>query len=168
MRKTIPIIINLLWAGSLFCLSATEPSAYKLDEVRLRGTIVGFDSLASSGNITYAPQSQLLIVRINKMISGREQSRYIIVIYEYFASEDRFLPDLISGRQKRWEFVLSRRTSCDNPLAKIRYAKGFSLEGKEIFKVLRLEDNGGLDDVPDSKILPCYEVRTEGLKLLRH
>ena len=167
MRRTIPIIINLLWAGSILCISAAEPSFCKEDELRVKGTIVGFDSLASAGNITYAPQSQLLVVRINKTISGREQSRYIIVVYEYFASEDKFLPDLVSGNKKRWEFMLSRRASCDNPLMKIRYAKGFSLDGKEIFKVLRLEDTGGLDDIPESKILPCYEVTTNGLKPLR-
>jgi hypothetical protein len=138
----------------------------KKRKIKIIGTVIGFDSFAATGNLTFAPQSQLLIVRIDKSLKGKEKAQYIKIIYEYFSSEDTFLPNLISSEKKQWKFNLVKENSCDSSLQEVKYGKSTSLDGKEEIKFLRLKDIGGLKNISESIELPCYILKSDGLKLI--
>jgi hypothetical protein len=131
-------------------------------------TVIGYDRLAEAGNLTSAPQSQLLIARVDKILKGKEKAKYIKIIYEYFSSEETHLKALLSDEKHQWKFVLSRNKRCDSTLKEAKYAKGIALDGaKEIMPVLLLKDVGGLEAISESTNLPCYSLKSDGIKSQR-
>ncbi|HEX8286725.1 MAG TPA: hypothetical protein VF556_01940 [Pyrinomonadaceae bacterium] len=168
MNKTKGSIFSL--ATLVFCSSfaiaqVAEPIPdVKKKNIKIVGKVVGFDSLAALSNITYAPQSQLLILRIDNLLKGKEKARHIKIVYEYFSTEAAYLSELLSDKNQKWKLNIARDASCDSTLKESKYSKSYSIDNKEELLINRLKDVDGLENIPENTKLPCYILKNNGIK----
>ena len=166
MKNIFISLIFLILIGLCCHPMNAQSGSDKNEKVKIIGTVIGFDGLAATGNLTNAPQSQLLIVRVDKSFKGREKAKYIKIIYVYFESVDTSLFNLTSIERNQWKFRLSKDNSCDSSLKDVKYGKSTSLNGKEEISFLRLKGVAELHDIYEMTKLPCYILRSDGLELI--
>ena len=120
-------------------------------ELVIVGWVVAYDERASLANITSAPQLQILIVRIAKRLAGREESRYLKVVYEYMQNEAKLPSEVFDGKTQ-WRFALMKTTvqdqRCRSPLQGLKRITGT-----------------GNEEVPSETSLPCYALRSGDFKV---
>lgn len=158
----------LLLALSVIALSALMVLANEGREKRLVivGTVAGYDQLSSLVSLTSVPQSQLLIVRVKKQIKGREELRYIKVIYKYGANEGPLPKDIFDGTSQ-WRFTLTRDHSCDCLARDLLSEQSKTEDGTEA-TLPRLKRTNTTEKTPDNANLPCYILRPNDLKPSSH
>ncbi len=127
------------------------------------GTVIAYDQLLPLTNITSAPQSQVLLVRIEKRIQGRESAGYVKIVYEYGADEPS-LPKGIFDGKSQWRFLLKRDGRCDSSLREMKAAKSQTKEGEEV-TLPHLKFTDETERLPDDTILPCYVLKPGSYQL---
>jgi hypothetical protein len=121
------------------------------------GTVIAYDQLLPLINITSAPQSQVLLVRIEKRIKGRESAVYVKVVYEYGGDEPS-LPKGIFDGKSQWRFLLKRDGRCDSSLREMKAGKPQSKEGEEV-TLPHLKFTDETEVLADDTNLPCYVLK---------
>ena len=121
------------------------------------GTVIAYDQLVPLTNITSAPQSQLLLVRIERRIKGRETARYIKVVYKYGVDEAS-LPETVFDGKSRWRFILKRDRSCDSSVGQMKAAKHETKERDEVM-LPHLKFTSETKGLEDNTNLPCYVLK---------
>ena len=124
--------------------------------LKIVGAVVAYNQVAALVNITDAPQQQVLVVRADKALSGKEAGQYLKVIYKYGANEAS-LPDEVFNGKSRWQFNLTRDCGCDSSLA-----EGQSKSENEIALPMWKQTVEG-EELPQNVKLPCYVLRPKGL-----
>ena len=117
------------------------------------GTVVAYDQLISLTNITSAPKSQVLIVRIARRIKGPKNRSYIKVIYKYAANESPLPQNMFDGNNQ-WRFILTRDFRCDSTLREMKPI--VTTQGQAI---PRLKFTREKDLIQDGVSLPCYVLK---------
>jgi hypothetical protein len=160
------LIIIVSMFAFIFSSLSEKAEAGRKSRLVITGTVVGYDQLMPLTSITSAPQVAVLIVRVDKRISGREKSRYIKVVHRRLYGGEAELPSEIFDSKKRWRFKLSRQPSCDSSLQELESAKGKIEDGAEV-SVPRLKRTSGaeVEDIPTDVVLPCYELHPRDFKL---
>ena len=124
--------------------------SHKNDQIEMGVKVVGYDELAPLMNLTSAPQIEVLIVRVMKLIKGKEQSDYIKVIYQHLHNQPDLPKEFFDSRHL-WRFTLTRASSddlsCKGPLPRLRPATGAETE-----------------QLPGNTSLPCYILRPGGFR----
>jgi hypothetical protein len=109
------------------------------------GVPVGCDALAPLANLTFGIQIEILIVRVERSISGKERSHYLKVVYQHLHGQPD-LPREIYERQSLWQFALTRASkddgSCTGTLSDITPMPGTQPER-----------------FPRDDSIPCYVLR---------
>ncbi len=156
--------LMLLLALSVIALCGLTVLANERREKQLVivGTVAGYDQFLSLVNLTSAPQVQLLIVRVEKRIKGREESRYIKVIYKY-GTDEPSLPEEIFNGKSQWRFTLTRDHSCDCSVREMQ-SKQIEGEGGAEATLPRLKRTNATEEIPNNANLPCYALRPSDLK----
>jgi hypothetical protein len=129
------------------------------------GTVIAYDPLQALTNITSAPQSQVLVVRIEKRIKGRESAGYLKVVYEY-GGDQPSLPKGIFDGKSQWRFVLKRDGRCDSSLKEMKAAKPQSREEEKV-TLPHLKFTDEEERLPDDTTLPCYVLKPGSYRLLK-
>lgn len=150
---SVVVALSIPFIKSTNEIYGLRPEAQLLEAV---GTVVAYDQLVPLTNITWVPQSQVLLVRISKNIKGRAAGRYIKVVYKYAAS-DSPLPQSIFDGDTEWRFILKRDVSCDSSLREMKAIKPQAREGE--ITVPRLKFKSETKMVEDEVSLPCYVLR---------
>ncbi|MEZ5429422.1 MAG: hypothetical protein R2747_24475 [Pyrinomonadaceae bacterium] len=188
--KKILFFVFIIFAVNLFNQITWAQKSPKPDRIKVEGSIVAVDALAPLFNITFAIQQGFYIFRIEKLKKGNEKSLYLKVKYLYYPGPSPLLSDLGEGGKNKWMLKLERDRDCDSDLEEMSYYRSFIVEKtdektleklvekrasgsdlsgdgvKEGPKVIRLKDTGGLAGVPKGEKLPCYVLKTEGIKFL--
>jgi hypothetical protein len=120
------------------------------------GSVVAYDQLVPLTNITSAPQSQVLLVRIAKRIKGQEVGPYIKVVYKYGVGEPSLPQEIFDGKSQ-WRFILKRDGSCDSSLEEMKATKPQTKEGEVTLP--RLKFTSGTEGLGDEASLPCYVLK---------
>ena len=118
-----PYQMSVKWEGTP--LSKESAKIYKStarQSLEVIGNVVAYDQLVSLANITPAPQSEVLLVRVAKRIKGQEVGPYIKIVYTYWANQRSLPPDVFDGKSQ-WRFSLKREEKCDSSLAEMKAAK---------------------------------------------
>ena len=140
-------VLLLIYASSAIFANGRRQRKH---ELVVAGSVVGYDELIPLANITSAPQLQILIVRVGKRMKGREESRYIKVVYEHMQNEPK-LPDEVFDGKRQWRFALMKPSaqdhSCKGPLQGLKQTTGVDAE-----------------KIPGDASLPCYVLRPGDLK----
>lgn len=149
-EMTMPLIIVLLVVCASSAIFAAGGRLRK-EELVVTGRVVSYDQLVSLANITSAPQLQVLIVRVAKRVKGREESRYIKVVYKHMQNEAKLPSEVFDGKS-HWRFRLMKAAtqdhSCKGPLQGLKRTSGAETE-----------------DLPSDTSLPCYLLRPGDLKV---
>jgi hypothetical protein len=121
---------------------------------RVVATYVTFVDLV---RLTDLPNVETLIVRIERVIKGKQQSRFIKIRYQCWEGEPS-LPDSILDSTKRLRFSLSRDHSCDSSLGKMKGAKPATQKGAEVaFPYFKFTSE--TEGLTDDTNLPCYVLK---------
>lgn len=149
-RLTMRLIVVLSFVFASSIIFADHGGREK-GEVLIVGSVVAYDERVSLANITSAPQLQILIVRIVKRLKGREESRYVKVVYEHMPNEGKLPSEVFDGKWQ-WRFELMKAAvqdqRCKGPLQGLKRTTG--AEGEQI---------------PSDTSLPCYLLRSGDLKV---
>jgi hypothetical protein len=157
-KKLIAIFLPALFVMN----SLVEVRAKNTERLELSGTIVGFDFLSSVINL-YEPFDSpthrlILLVRVDKLSKGQEQSRYLLVHYKYWYYEKIRLSEAIRSGVEQWRVKLTREAKCDAKLRDILYTNVKTENGTKLSPQPRLiRTSGGHDeDFPLDTTMPCY------------
>ena len=81
--KHIIRIIIMLLSISTAPAASSSGKRQETDQLVITGRVVAYDQLIALSNITSAPALEVLLVRVETRLKGREDSRLIKVKYEY-------------------------------------------------------------------------------------
>ena len=152
-------VLFLIVALVIACINPTTGVGSlrsKKQSLEAIGTVVAYDQLVSLTNITSAPQSQVLLVRIAKRIKGQKVGPYIKVVYKYGANEPS-LPQEIFDGESQWRFILKRDNGCDSLLGEMKATKPQTKEGQVTLP--RLKFTRETEGLRDEARLPCYVLK---------
>jgi hypothetical protein len=127
--------------------------------------IIAYDQYAPLMSITAAPQSQPLLVRLQKRIRGRENSPYIKVVYRYGINE-MSLPEKLYDGKSLWRFILMRDHDCDSSLREMSLVKNTHKQEQGNVTLPRLNFVNETESPRNDVILPCYELRPSNFALV--
>lgn len=188
--KKLLVFIFILFFVNLFNQIARSQEVSKPGKIKVEGNVVAIDALAPMEGLTFGMQQEIFIFRIEKLIQGNEDSRYIKVKYVYYSNASPLVSGLLKGGVNKWKIKLERDQNCDSNLEEMSFSKSYVVENinkemlekmvekmadgsdasvdgvKEGPKILRLKDTGGLADVPKSRKIPCYILKPESIKSL--
>lgn len=129
----------------------------KGERLTVTGTVVAYEQSALRlAKLTFVPRTERLIVRVDKRIKGREDSRYIKVVYT-FGTDEPSLPDAIYAGGNRWRFTLTRDRSCDGAVQD----PTSNTDAKAGAQIPQLQRTPGAEAeaIPTDSSLPCYALR---------
>lgn len=156
-------VASLILAGAMVpAICAT--SLYGRHDLIVLGRVVAYDQLSSLMDITTAPRLEVVIVRIDKRIQGREDSRYVQVRYRHLGDDTR-LPSEVFDSKNRWRFVLVRDNSCDASFRVLQHTKVKPADETEIsLPHFKPTVGAETEEIPLDQTLPCYLLRPGALK----
>ena len=126
------------------------------------GPVVAYErSVLQLAQLTFVPNKEVVIVRVDKLLKGREPARYLKVVYNYGTDEPAFEKEIFDSR-KQWRFRLKRDQSCDSSIGQMKSVEPQSKEGPA---VSGLKFTSETDVLPDETSLPCYELKPGDYKL---
>lgn len=156
---TTKYLLSVAVALLIACIQPTNEIyglQLEMQSLEAVGIVVAYDQFVSLTNITWVPQSQVLLVRISKSIKGRAEGPYIKVVYKY-APNDSPLPQNIFDGNDHWRFTLKRDISCDSSLREMRAIKSQTV--KEDIDLPRLKFKNGTEKPGEEVTLPCYVLK---------
>jgi hypothetical protein len=163
MKKLIFLLITIF---SFTCFDLSKVClAQKKEKLKATGEVVGFDRFASLTNITSAPQSRTLIVKLNKLIKGKQSHPYTIVVYKSWGGEPLLPEEMFNGKSK-WKFKLTSENSCDSTWKDITSLEN-SQENQDFKGNSRFEWIPVKPDVADNANLPCYIFGYKDYKMIK-
>jgi hypothetical protein len=132
------------------------------------GTVVAYDQPVSGlAMLTSVPMEQILIVRLDRSINRKQESKYIKLSFRRWFNEPE-LPSGILNSKNKWRFSLTRDINCDGSTRELQSDRSRTEEGKGVvLQRLRRTSGAEKEEVPDALILPCYVLRPGGLRRIR-
>jgi hypothetical protein len=106
-----------------------------------------------------------LIVRLNKVIEGKEESQYILIKYKWRLKD--YPTSLDTENESQWEFSLKKDNSCNKSLREIQYALFADDKGKinGLLPALKRKQGAETEQLPFSVTLPCYQINYKNSKI---
>ena len=136
-------------------------------KLKIIGTIIDYDgSVSRALGTAEGVKYEILLVRVDKVLNGKEKSNYIRVNYVY-GYDIPPLPDEIFKGIKQWSFELKRDTDYDAPLREMLYVEAKDENGKELPPVPVLVRVPGAENekLPtEDTIIPTYKLISGKLK----
>ncbi len=130
-------------------------------KLKIIGTVIGYDgSVSRSLGVAEGMKYEILLVRVDKVLKGKEKSKYIRINYVY-GYDIPPLPDEIFDGVKQWSFELKRDTDYDDPLREMLYVRAEDEKGKELPPVPVLARVPGAENekLPtEDTIIPAYKL----------
>lgn len=147
----IAVLLMLAYPVSLVHGTNKEPT------LTIVGPVIAYErSVTRLTQLTFVPNTEVLIVRVDKLIKGQEQAHYLKVVYRYGTDEPSLAREVFESRNQ-WRFKLKRDRNCDSSVGQMKPEKIQGKEGKDvILSGLKFTSTEGL---PDDTNLPCYELR---------
>jgi hypothetical protein len=161
LRKLAVVAILFFANAPAYAQGAVKARADR-PMLRVVGTVVGFDP---SSNLVLGFESlrgDLLLVRVDKVLAGKEKAKYIKIHYQYFPGEPP-LPRKMFEHKTQWCFWIKREPYDDYPLRQLLYTEARDESGKVLPPDVRMERVPGMENEqlpPENTILPAYEIRS--------
>lgn len=122
------------------------------------GPVVAYErSVTRLAQLTFVPNTEVLIVRVDKLIKGQEQSHYLKVVYRYGTDEPSLAKEIFDSRSQ-WRFRLKRDRNCDSSVGQMKSVKAQIREGEEV-TLSGLKFIGETEGLADDTNLPCYVLK---------
>jgi hypothetical protein len=143
----------------LFIGSVAYASKPKGSDLELAGTIVAVENLFGHIYSSDKINTSYLIVRVDRIIKGQEDSPFILVRYKW-RLKDKLDP--FSKHATHWEINLTRAKGCSKTLRELQYVE-FGSQEKTSGIMPRFRRTWGTEFelLPFDVSLPCYESRDD-------
>src|SRR5690349_3038411 len=126
------------------------------------GPVVAYErSVTQLAQLTFVPNREVVIVRVDKLVKGREQARYLKVVYNYGTDEPSLMKEILNS-QKQWRFRLKRDQSCDSSIGQMKTVEPATKEGALVSGLKFISET---EVLPDETSLPCYELKPGDYKV---
>jgi hypothetical protein len=162
MRDIFRLFVWFIFAG--FLVSACFAQSKNSKKLTIEGTVVARERLYGHIYDGEKIEPKLLVVRVDKTISGNTGARHILVDYQW-RMDDKDTP--YDGEYpSRWTFKLSAEKICETSLERIQFVE-FGRD--EITGILpRFNRSWDLRPEPlDLKVqLPCYKLKRGNFSLI--
>ena len=146
------VIITLLNPMSLARGTNKEPM------LTIVGPVIAYErSVTRLAKLTFVPNTEVLIVRVDKLRQGQEHAQYLKVVYRYGTDEPSLAKEVLDSRSQ-WRFTLKRDRSCDSSVGQMKSVKTQTKEGEEVI-LSGLKFINETERLADNTNLPCYELR---------
>lgn len=134
------------------------------EQLKITGKVVAYDPSTSLISLTSAPKLEILVVRIEERVKGREESRYVKVLYKHMENNPT-LPERVFDGKSLWSFALRREPSCDGPMKALPSLRSHTGDGSDM-PLPRLKRTLGAESekITDETNLPCYSLRSSDLR----
>lgn len=153
------ILIVLIGLFFLFGISSTKVIA-KTD-LEIKGNVLGYSLSTTKTFSSFVFPTNPLLVKVSKIIKGKEKSEYIIVRLRG-ESKDYIVDNF--GVNKTLTFKLERYEGCDERIKDLMVFKDKDENGKIIETPQNFKFVSGINKelLSSRKIIPCYFVSQEG------
>ena len=122
------------------------------------GPVVAYErSVTRLAQLTFVPNTEVLIVRVDRLVKGQEQAPYLKVVYRYGTDEPSLAKEIFHSRSQ-WRFTLKRDSNCDSSVEQMKSVKTQIREGEEIV-LSGLQFTDETERLTDDTRLPCYVLR---------
>jgi len=161
------IILSILTIAVLTNSGVSAHIAEKGEKILIEGSVVAqFITAMTLTKFTGVKRSDIIIVRIDKLITGTEKSRYAITQYRYFDEGKMPLNDL-SDASKQWQFEMERDSTCDSTVRNLEDAgRKENREKESSLPYLKRTAGAESEKIPNDTILPCYVLQQRDVKLI--
>jgi hypothetical protein len=133
-------------------------------DLQAEGVVVGYDQLLPLINSPGVLQTQMLLVRVERVLKGHEKSRYIRVEYRYGSGQQPLATDMLE-RAKTMRLPLTRDSGCDGALKDVIYIKGERENGEKVEPLQRIKFlDKEAEGLPRNTVVPCYALYSSNLK----
>lgn len=160
-KQVVSTIVMLLVISTASAVSISG-KRQKRHKLVITGRVVAYNQLISLSNITSAPRLEVLLVRVETRIKGREDSRFIKVNYKYMG-DDMKLPIEVFDSKSKWRFALLRDTTCDGSLRSLQETKP-KAETEISLPHFKSTAGAETEEIPLDANIPCYELQHGDLK----
>jgi len=122
------------------------------------GPVIAYErSVTRLAELTFVPNTEVLIVRVDKLIKGQEKSHYLKVVYRYGTDEPSLTKEVFDSR-RQWRFILKRDSNCDSTVGQMKAVKTQTKEEEEV-TLSGLKFTGETEMLADDTYLPCYVLK---------
>ena len=122
------------------------------------GPVVAYErSVTRLAQLTFVPNTEVLIVRVDKLIKGQERAHYLKVVYRYGTDEPSLAKEVFDSRSQ-WRFTLKRDRNCDSSVGQLKSVKTQTKEGEEV-TLSGLKFTGETEGLTEDTNLPCYVLK---------
>lgn len=130
---------------------------------RIAGTVVAYDN---GLQLTDGPCRQSIVVHVTPT-KGKPNGEYLAIRYNYPCNA-KGLPDEMFQRRNRWQFMVTRDSSCDQTFEGLKDLIGIN-PGGGVYKMPLMKIVPGADTnrIPVDMKLQCYRLRAGQFKSLQ-
>jgi|KBSSwiStaDraftv2_1062776.scaffolds.fasta_scaffold224344_2 hypothetical protein len=122
------------------------------------GPVIAYErSVTRLAQLTFVPNTEVLIVRVDKLIKGQEQAHYLKVVYRYGTDEPSLTKEVFDS-SRQWRFILKRDSNCDSSVGQMKPVKTQTKDEEEV-TLSGLKFTGETEVLADDTCLPCYVLK---------
>jgi hypothetical protein len=166
MKKCLSLLLVGLLTSYLSSLAASGTNTNAKGILKVHGTIVAFEqSPTRIAMLTSVGQREIFILRIEQWLKGKEDSKYIKVVYDYRSDKAALPPEVLQGKEP-FCLVLRRLPSCDSSILD-EYPdrqEGDVIAGSESSLTYLLANSAHDTAIPLEEALPCYTLQSGEFK----
>lgn len=144
----------------LACLAVfhTQISAANSDTLKINGTVVADEELYGHIYNSDEVHPYLLIVRIDEVLKGEIDSKYILVNY-YWRLKDSYTVD--TTKFSKWELQLYKQKSCNSSIRKLQFVMFGRDEPTGMMPRFSRTLGIAVEKLPFDETLPCYRLKRD-------
>lgn len=154
MESALIIVVLIVLADPVNPVRGTN----KESMLTIVGPVIAYErSVTRLAQLTFVPNTEVLIVRVDKLLKGHEQAQYLKVVYRYGTDEPSLSKEVFDSRSQ-WRFTLKRDRNCDSSVGRMKSVKTQIKEGEEVI-LSGLQFTDETEELTDDTNLPCYILR---------
>ena len=154
MQSALMSVVLIMLADPVSLVHGTN----KESTLTIVGPVVAYEiSVTRLAQLTFVPNTEVIIVRMDKLIKGQEQAHYLKVVYRYGTDEPSLAKEVFHGRSQ-WRFTLKRDRNCDSSVEQMKSVRTQPKEEEEV-TLSGLKFTRETEGLTDDTKLPCYVLK---------
>jgi hypothetical protein len=144
-----------------------SPCFAQKSKLKALGTVVAEERLFGHIYSDKAAKTKYFIVRLDRIIDGQEQSRYVLIQRSW--KLENYPAPIDNENETQWEFSLEKKNGCSKSLRELQFAFFADDNNKPngLLPRLRRKQGAEAERLPFNETLPCYRIDDKNSKINR-
>jgi hypothetical protein len=156
----ISFVTLMIWVGGTSSQRSQDGSRLELDGVVIARELAPLTLVT----LTFVPNSELFLVRLEPCDGCKEKAQYIKVLYLHWHNESS-LPAEMFETKNFWHFKVIRRSNCDGSIKALEPKSDSSQQRDTSLPRVIWMPWIQVQNVPTDVVLPCYELHPHDFHL---